>query len=146
MKIRVQNRQRTVALNVPWLRRFAGAALDQCAGDSGDGHFALRNLEEIEVAIVSDRTMARIHSQFMGITGPTDVLTFQHGEIVLSAETALDHARRRGHLVDTELALYIVHGLLHLNGFDDLTPGDAARMRRTQQRILKACLARTSHA
>jgi probable rRNA maturation factor len=138
--IHVQNRQRSVQLRLPWLRRLADLAVDLCQGDSGDGRFALSILPEIEVAIVSDRVIADVHQRFMAIPGPTDVITFEHGEIVTSAQTAAAQARHFGHSVDQELALYIIHGLLHLNGYDDQVRGDATRMHRTQERILQACL------
>ena len=141
MKIHVQNRQRAVAVDLPWLRRFAEAALEKCARQSGDGSFALAQLAEVEVAIVSDRVIARVHREFMGLPGATDVITFAHGEIVMSAPTAQSHAREYGHPTGQELALYTVHGLLHLNGYEDATPRAAARMHRTQDRVLRACLA-----
>ena len=141
MKIHVQNRQRAVPVNLAWLRRLAEVALEKCAGESGDGRFALAQLAEIEVAIVSDRVIARVHREFMGIRGATDVITFAHGEIVMSAPTAQRHARDYGHPTDHELALYTVHGLLHLNGYEDATPRAAARMHRTQARVLRTCLA-----
>lgn len=142
MSIEVHNRQRAVRVRLPWLRRLAQVALEICREDSADGRFALKEIEEVEVAIVSDRVIADVHQRFMDIPGATDVITFEHGEIVTSAETAAAYARQYGHGVDQELALYIIHGLLHLNGYDDLTRSDAARMRRTQQHILEACLAR----
>ncbi len=140
MSIHVHNRQRTVRIDLPWLRKLAPIALEKCREHSADGHFALKQLDEVEVAIVSDRVIADVHQQFMNIPGATDVITFEHGEIVTSAETAADYARQYNHGVNQELALYIIHGLLHLNGYDDLTRSDAALMRRTQQRILQACL------
>jgi probable rRNA maturation factor len=145
LSIQVHNRQRTVPVRLPWLRRLAGIALEKCREYSGDGRFALRQIEEVEVAIVSDRVIADVHQRFMNIPGATDVITFEHGEIVTSAQTAAVYARQYGHGVDQELALYIVHGLLHLNGYDDLKRSDAARMRRTQQHILQACLSHLPH-
>jgi probable rRNA maturation factor len=142
--IHLCNRQRRVEVRLAWLRRFAEIALPECALHSADGRFALRRLPEVEVAIVSDRVMARVHRQFMNIPGPTDVITFEHGEIVMSAETALDHGREYGQSVDVELALYTVHGLLHLNGYEDAAVNDAKRMRKTQERIMKACFERIS--
>jgi probable rRNA maturation factor len=97
-------------------------------------------LPEIEVAIVSDRVIAQVHRDFMGIPGATDVITFEHGEIVMSAQTARAYAREYGHSTDRELALYTIHGLLHLNGYDDTTARAAARMHSTQDRVLRACL------
>ena len=141
MKIHVENRQRAVPVQLAWLRRFAEVAVEKCARESGDGRFALAQLAEVEVAIVSDRVIARVHREFMGIPGATDVITFAHGEIVMSAPTAQRYAGDYGHSTDGELALYTVHGLLHLNGYEDATARDAARMRRVQARILRACLA-----
>ena len=141
MKIHVENRQRAVPVQLAWLRRFAEVAVEKCARESGDGRFALAQLSEVEVAIVSDRVIARVHREFMGIPGATDVITFAHGEIVMSAPTAQRYAGDYGHSTDGELALYTVHGLLHLNGYEDATARDAARMRRVQARILRACLA-----
>lgn len=129
-------------VRLPWLRRLAGVALEMCREYSDDGRFALKELAEVEVTIVSDRVIADVHQRFMDIPGATDVITFEHGEIVTSAETAAAYAREYGHGVDQELGLYIIHGLLHLNGYDDLKRSDAARMHRTQQRLLQACLAR----
>jgi len=116
-------------------------ALEHCLQHSADGRFALRELEEVEVAIVTDRVIEDVHLRFLKTPGATDVITFDYGEIVISAETAVTYARKYQHDVNRELGLYIIHGLLHLNGYDDLTPGDAELMHRTQQDILEACLA-----
>jgi probable rRNA maturation factor len=82
--------------------------------------------------------MSQLHRQFMHQSGPTDVLTFQHGEIFISVETARRNARSFGNSFGRELRLYIVHGLLHLHGFDDQTGAGAREMVKTQQRILSA--------
>ncbi len=129
-------------LDLPWLRRFAAVALEECARVSGDGQFALPKLEEVSVAIVSDRRIAEIHVEFMDLAGPTDVITFEHGDIVISAETAQGYAQHYGQPVNQEVALYIIHGLLHLNGFDDLEPRAHRRMHAVQARIMRACLRR----
>ena len=140
-EIILQNRQRAIPLDLAWLRRLAPLAFGKCRDRCADGKFALKSLEEISVAIVSDRTIARLHVDFMGIAGPTDVLTFEHGEIVMSAETAALYATEHRHRIEQELALYTIHGLLHLNGFDDATSRDAARMQKVQTRVLEECLA-----
>lgn len=109
---------------------------------SGDERFALAQLEEVSVAIVSDRRIAEIHVEFMDIAGPTDVITFGHGDVVISAETAQTYAAQYQQPVDHEVALYIIHGLLHLNGFDDLEPRAHRRMHGVQARVMRACLRR----
>jgi probable rRNA maturation factor len=80
--------------------------------------------------------MARVHVEFLGIEGPTDVITFPYGEILVCAEIAAENAKRYGNTLDDEVALYLIHGLLHLNGFDDLTEPAARQMRARQAKIL----------
>jgi probable rRNA maturation factor len=84
--------------------------------------------------------MAELHYRFLGQTGPTDVITFQHGEIFVSTETARRQARRFGSSLDLELRLYIAHGLLHLHGFDDKNARSSAEMQRAQEKLVAASL------
>ena len=140
MEISVHNRQRKIPVALAWLQRFAPVALEHCLPHPACGQTPLPGLDEIEVTLVSDATIARVHRDFMDIPGATDVITFAHGEIVISAETARDYAAQYGRALDEEIALYIVHGLLHLNGYEDKEPAAAARMHRLQERILAECL------
>ena len=135
MQITLTNRQRRVRLDLVPLRALASAALLECVRQSGDGLFALARMPLVEVAVISDPAIARVHRRFMDIPGATDVITFGHGEIVVSADTAARCAAERGHSPVEELALYIVHGLLHLNGFDDRDSAARRRMHRVQDRI-----------
>lgn len=91
---------------------------------------------KVVVAIVDDATIAELHERYLGVPGATDVLSFPHGEIVVSAETALREARERRIEARSELCLYVVHGALHLKGFDDRTPRGRGRMRAEERRIL----------
>lgn len=140
MAVIVVNRQRRVRVDVNFLRRSARAALPLCLRQSGPGPAALPALDEVEVTILSDPAIAKINTRFLGHEGPTDVITFDHGEILVSAETARKNAGRYASSVDEELALYIVHGLLHLNGWSDKTPREAAAMRTAQEQILREAL------
>jgi probable rRNA maturation factor len=126
-----------------WLKRVARLGLVKAREVSADGRFALKSLPEIDVAIVSDRVIAKVHAQFMNLPDPTDVITFDHGEIVVSAETALANAPGYGHCLEEEIALYVIHGFLHLNGFEDATALAASRMHKIQGEILKWCVAQT---
>ena len=142
-EICVYNRQRGVRFDLGWLRRFAALALAECEGEGIAAGVALEGLGEIEVSVVSDRVIAGVHKEFMGIEGATDVITFEHGEIVMSAETAERQGREFGQRIEEELGLYIVHGILHLNGYDDLEEGAARRMKEKQalilRRVVRAC-------
>ena len=136
-EISVDNRQRMVRVELASLRDFAKRALDKCLAIPGRGS-ALVGLAEVNVVVVSDRRVAELHRRFMHESGPTDVITFQHGEIVISAETAKRQASKFGTSIGQELRLYVVHGLLHLHGFDDKTAAGAAEMKRVQERLVAA--------
>jgi probable rRNA maturation factor len=135
-RIVVRNLQRTIAVNVVDLEAFARKAAALCLQILQKRTTELKQLSEISVLIVSDARIATLHRQFMNESGPTDVITFQHGEIFISAQMASRNARRFGSSFACELRLYIVHGLLHLHGFDDETAAGARKMKTLQQKIL----------
>lgn len=110
-----------------------------------------RKLPLLSIAVVDDVQMAELHRRHLGKTGPTDVLSFPlyeldealeqglpFGEVVVSADTAIRQARERGHPPSFELCLYVVHGVLHLLGFDDHSLSDRRRMREAEARCLRA--------
>ena len=125
-----------VRVDLPALREFAKNALHACLDLRQRKSSRLADLGEVNVILVSDKSIAEIHKEFMNEPGPTDVITFQHGEIVISAQTAKRQARRFGSTLGHELRLYIVHGLLHLHGFDDKTAVGAAEMCRVQEKLV----------
>ncbi len=99
---------------------------------------------DLSVAFVDDATLAELHGRFLGDPSPTDVLSFPlgddggpWGEVVVSVDCALRVAAERGETVARELALYLVHGTLHLCGFDDGTDPERARMRAAEQCVLR---------
>ena len=136
--ITVLNRQRAVPVPLMALQEFARRALLNCVRISRKARSGLARLAELSVILVSDRRMAELHSRFLNLPGPTDVITFQHGEIFISAETARRNARRFGNSLARELCLYIAHGLLHLHGLDDQDSAGAAEMERVQERLVAA--------
>jgi probable rRNA maturation factor len=138
-RISVRNLQRKIPVNVAELQKFALRVIPRCLQLRSRKRTDLAKLREISVWLISDRRMSRLHRQFLGQKGPTDVLTFQHGEIFISVEMAKRHARAFGNSLLRELQLYIVHGLLHLHGFDDRTQAGARRMEKMQARILGEC-------
>jgi probable rRNA maturation factor len=138
-RISVRNLQRKIPVNAAELEKFAVKALRHCVQLRKERPTDLTKLREIFVWLISDRRMSRLHRQFLGKSGLTDVLTFQHGEIFISVAAAKRHARAFGNSLTRELQLYIVHGLLHLNGFDDRTQPGARRMEKMQAKILGDC-------
>jgi probable rRNA maturation factor len=138
-RISVHNLQRKIPVNVTELQNFAAKALGCCLQLHRQQDSDLSKLHEVFVWLISDRRMASLHRKFMHQTGPTDVVTFQHGEIFISVETAKRHGRAFGNSLASELRLYIAHGLLHLHGFDDRTQAGARKMKRMQEKILRHC-------
>ena len=138
-KINVQNLQRKITVNVAELEKFAINAAQHALQLHERRQTELRKLSEIFICLISDRRMALLHRKFLGRPEPTDVLTFQHGEIFISVDTARRHARAFKDSLICEFKLYIVHGLLHLHGFDDQTPSEAQKMKAAQERILTIC-------
>jgi probable rRNA maturation factor len=132
--ISIRNLQRKIAFDRTALEQFALRALRLCRQQPGA---SLTNREEIGVLVVSDRKIADLHRRFMKIAGPTDVITFQHGEIFISADTAQRQAAAYGTTLEHELRLYLVHGLLHLHGFDDHDPAARRRMDSVQEGIVR---------
>jgi probable rRNA maturation factor len=104
-----------------------------------------RSSGSISIALVDNATIGAIHRKHLGQDGPTDVISFPlndpddlvlAGELVVSTEMACNVAREIGVEPGAELALYVVHGLLHLCGYDDHDDADRCRMRRREEEIL----------
>ncbi|MCB9849948.1 MAG: rRNA maturation RNase YbeY [Phycisphaerales bacterium] len=99
----------------------------------------------LSVALVDDARMSDLHEQYLGISGTTDVLTFDldesdpdvvDGEIIICADTARRESAARGHAVADEILLYAVHGCLHLLGYDDHDADEAAAMHAREDELL----------
>ena len=97
----------------------------------------LGSLTTAEVALVDDVTSDQVHREFMDIAGATDVITFEHGEIVIGIETAKRQAAEYGEPLGRELFRYLVHGLLHLAGHEDGTDADRQVMETAQEALVE---------
>ncbi len=112
---------------------------------------------ELSVMLVDEGTMSRLHEQFMGEPGPTDVLAFPMdelrplgdeddaeliGDVVLCPTIAESQAREAGHDTAAELRLLCTHGVLHLLGYDHHEPDDEREMFGLQSRLLSAWMSR----
>jgi probable rRNA maturation factor len=101
----------------------------------------------ISLAVVDDLAIHELNRRFLAHDYPTDVLSFVldqrdahlEGEVVLSADTAAAAAAECGWPAGDEQLLYVIHGMLHLVGYDDKTDADAATMRAAEARQLLAC-------
>lgn len=105
--------------------------------------FGIRKVQ-INIEVADDKRIIAVNKKFLKKSKVTDVISFDVSEadekifdIIVNAQLARRQAKTRGHSFQSELALYILHGLLHQLGFDDLTPRKAAKMHRTEDEILR---------
>jgi probable rRNA maturation factor len=136
----VGNHQHRTEIPEAWLTALekggALAAREILAAHMAAADAPLAEHECVEVALVDDETSARVHDQFMGVPGETDVITFHHGEIVIGVEVAFRQAAENGEPPLRELFRYIVHGLLHLAGHEDEQAADRERMEAAQEPLV----------
>ena len=129
----IANRQRTRRLNRAEIRKLA--------------EWIVAGVEHVEVGFhfVGAKEMARVHEQFMNVPGSTDVITFDHGskppthihgEIFICVEDAIAQAKECKTTWQSEIARYMIHGVLHLTGFDDIDFEDRKVMKRAENRLL----------
>lgn len=127
-------------VDLAWLAEMASRALPECLRVPGTEAPLLPGLELVEVSLISDKEIAKVHGEFMDDPTATDVMTFHHGEILISADTAKREGPRHGHTAAAETLLYLIHGLLHLNGHIDSAEPERGRMHDCQEKILKQLL------
>jgi probable rRNA maturation factor len=113
---------------------------------------------ELSIALVDLVEMTELNGQYRGIEGPTDVLSFECdelcavtdpdepimlGDVVIAPEVAEAQAAQYGHTVEEELNLLLVHGVLHLLGYDHEDNADAEVMQARERALLLAWSAAT---
>lgn len=123
-------------------------------------HEELPENTEVSISFVNDDTIAALNEQYRGKTGPTDVLSFECdgldddmllveddkfeqptielGDIVIAPDVALRQTEEFGTTIEEELSLLIVHGLLHLCGYDHIVEEEAQEMEALEKEILSA--------
>lgn len=138
--LHLYNLQRRHKVQLAWLKKILKVALPLCQEQSKSADSPLMQLDEIECSIVSDANISRVHAEFLADPTPTDVITFHHGEILVSADTALRQGLEHGQSLDHEIALYLIHGLMHLGGWDDHDLDEATDMAARQNSVLTAAL------
>lgn len=135
MPAAVSNLQRKVRVSPRRLRATALAALRALGRGDRDVH----------VSVVDDPAIRRLNARYLRTRKTTDVLAFDlhapgpsrlMGEVIVCADTARRQARRLGVSVALELDLLVVHGLLHLAGWDDHEPREARLMHEREREIL----------
>jgi probable rRNA maturation factor len=136
IRVSIASPQEIVAIDRARVRETIGKVLE---GESIDD-------AEVSLAFVDNRTIQPLNKRYLQHDEATDVLSFPlsepnarrlAGELVISAEIAKVQAEERGHPVQAELALYVIHGLLHLCGYDDETAAGAAAMHERERYYLE---------
>lgn len=144
-ELQVRNRQRERAVNIKFLRELTRMLLEK--------ELRLTSYE-LGATLVSAAKMAAINEQYLSHEGSTDVITFDYregyerggedgseaelaGEIYISVADARRQAREFSTSWQEELVRYLVHGVLHLRGFDDLAPAKRKVMKREENRLVR---------
>jgi probable rRNA maturation factor len=96
-----------------------------------------RKRDRICILFTDDAGIRRLNKKYRKRDKSTDVIAFESGDIAISAQTAAKNSRRFGSTAAEELRLYIVHGILHLSGYDDTSSSKRKEMRRAEGRILR---------
>ena len=143
ISVDIRDEQKIFSLNPRALRAFLKEAI----------RFLLPGQRcRLSLALVEDDAIRRLNAQYLGKSQPTDVLAFSMregfslsgdssllGDLMISTETALRNAKRFRSSSDREFALYLIHGVLHLLGYEDRTPSQKRRMRKEEKRVLRHC-------
>jgi len=115
---------------------------------------------EVSLVFTDSETVQGLNRDYRGLDEPTDVLAFymlpkkedddsfalppdgvtRLGEVIISYPQAVEQAREQGHSTERELTLLIIHGILHLLGYDHEEPAEEAEMREREKELLERCL------
>jgi len=142
MNVTIASRQRARKINRRLLKQITTALLADLKIAQAD----------LGLHLVAAPEMTRLNESFLRHAGPTDVITFDystpgsrtldpdprlHGEILICVDEAVLQARKFGTSWQSEVVRYIVHGVLHLLGFDDAIRGARRKMKREENRRLR---------
>jgi probable rRNA maturation factor len=140
-RLTIGNRQRTRAVDLRLLRRIVDGLFDG---------LPVLEIADLGVFLVAAPEMTHLNETFLQHAGSTDVITFGyaerasqlHGEIFLCVDEAILQARRFRTTWQSELVRYLIHGVLHLLGYDDRRAVARRKMKREEDRLLKSLSAR----
>jgi len=115
---------------------------------------------EVGLVFTDSEMVKQLNRDYRGVDEPTDVLAFymlpqkevddsfalppdgvtRLGEVIISYPQAVEQAKEQGHAAERELALLVIHGILHLLGYDHEEPEEEAEMRTREKELLEKCL------
>ncbi len=135
-KFDVINRQQTCRLKLPLLRRIITELLKECS---------FEKKVELSFCLVTPSKITRLNEDFLKHGGPTDVITFDYshpgreeisGEVFVCIEEAVLQAIRYRTFWQSEVVRYLIHGVLHLCGYDDQRAPARREMKRAEDKLL----------
>ncbi len=131
LSIRISNTQKDLRISSAGLRALVEEVLK----------FTATSCREVSICFVSKRRIGQLHERFFSDPSPTDCISCPIdsevlGEVFVCPKVAIEYAR--DHALDPyeETALYVIHGLLHLLGYDDLEPSEKRTMRKKEKQCM----------
>ncbi len=102
-------------------------------------------LETLDINIVDSKTLLQVNIDFLGHYYDTDIITFNYldnidilnGELLISYDMAVENAKRFNCSLNSEIIRLIIHGILHMTGYDDMNPSDRKKMKRKENYFVK---------
>lgn len=134
IKIAVNNQQTAIEVDKKLIELFQSLA-EKTADLEG------YSKGEISFALVEDERIQGLNKKYRQKDKPTDVLSFNMddkiwGDIIISTDRAISQAEDYGHSIKRELGFLVVHGILHLLGYDHQSNGERIEMRQKEERVL----------
>lgn len=137
MKISITNRQKDLKITPSLVKAIVNEVVNK----------EKFQVDEVALHFISDKAMRKLHADYFDDPSPTDCISFPLydqsgayrilGDVFICPQAAILYADKRGKNSYEELTLYIVHGLLHLMGYDDIISEDRVKMRRAESKQLK---------
>lgn len=142
MNVVIANRQRTRKMDSRGLKKMVGELFRELKISEA----------ELGIHLVGAKEMARVNWDFLRHEGSTDVITFDHsnaegggrsealkihGELFICVDDAVKQAKEFGTAWQSEVTRYVVHGVLHLLGYDDMKPALRRVMKREENRLVR---------
>ncbi len=140
MEVLITNEQEAVDINIDFIKKIAVEIMSFIKSPDNS---------QLSLVFCDDEAIKELNNEYRGKDQPTDVLSFpielenfipeirMLGDIVISTDTAIKQAKEYNHSVITEIVILLIHGLLHLHGYDHIDEEDNKKMRNKEKEVLK---------
>lgn len=139
IRVIVRNQQTDLKISTPAIKKIVREFLA----------FEGQRCHEVSIHFITNGAICRLHQQYFNDPTPTDTISFPMdqddddlsyhilGDVFVCPRTAIEYAKKHNKDPYEETILYMIHGLLHLMGYDDLTPKDRRVMRQAERRAME---------